>query len=430
LAVWLLGFHGDIVHLSMVAESPARITRVVLKNYKSIVHCDVELKPLTILVGPNGSGKSNFVDALSFVKQALVLGLDQAVRNRGNALRILSEGRPAGASSFSIDLGFRLSDGSEGRFAFEIKVAPDAEFRVVSEVLERGGLDEPIGRQLYRIGPDGASMWASNQVAGTYPVSAGDRLYLVAYSGMPEARPVYDLLTSMVFYSPEPSLMRAIRPRETERRLRSDGANVASILRRVVKADDPELLERITAYLARILPVLRAVRAEDLAGYDLLMLRQSIPNTAGWWDAQPDQISDGTLRALGVLVALFQGRLGGKSETSLVGIEEPEAGIHPAAARILLGAMQDASYTTQVLATTHSADMLTMGDVDLDSLLVVAAENGVTQIGPLDEVSRSAVRDRLYTVGELIQMDYIRPKAQVNGSSDDATTPAPPVRQT
>lgn len=83
----------------MADESPARITRVILKNYKSIVHCDVELKPLTILVGPNGSGKSNFLDALSFVKQALVLGLDQAVRNRGNAFHILSEVRPGLSSS-------------------------------------------------------------------------------------------------------------------------------------------------------------------------------------------------------------------------------------------------------------------------------------------------------------------------------------------
>ena len=35
------------------------ITRVALRNYKSIAACDVELAPLTILVGPNGAGKSN-----------------------------------------------------------------------------------------------------------------------------------------------------------------------------------------------------------------------------------------------------------------------------------------------------------------------------------------------------------------------------------
>jgi ABC-type lipoprotein export system ATPase subunit len=49
--------------------TPGRITRVILKNYKSIVSCDVELQPLTILVGPNGSGKSNFLDAGSTGRQ-------------------------------------------------------------------------------------------------------------------------------------------------------------------------------------------------------------------------------------------------------------------------------------------------------------------------------------------------------------------------
>lgn len=39
---------------------PAFLTRIILRNYKSIGHCDVKLGPLTYLVGVNGSGKSNF----------------------------------------------------------------------------------------------------------------------------------------------------------------------------------------------------------------------------------------------------------------------------------------------------------------------------------------------------------------------------------
>jgi len=47
------------------------ISRVVLKNYKSIAACSVPLRSLVFLVGPNGSGKSNFMDALRFVSEAL-----------------------------------------------------------------------------------------------------------------------------------------------------------------------------------------------------------------------------------------------------------------------------------------------------------------------------------------------------------------------
>jgi hypothetical protein len=47
--------------------------RVRLENYKSIAHCDVELKDLTFLVGPNGAGKSNFISisTLFFISQEL-----------------------------------------------------------------------------------------------------------------------------------------------------------------------------------------------------------------------------------------------------------------------------------------------------------------------------------------------------------------------
>jgi predicted ATPase len=217
--------------------------------------------------------------------------------------------------------------------------------------------------------------------------------------------------------------MRAIRPREADSRLFADGENVASILRRITKADDPELLERITVYLAHILPGLQQIRVEDLRGYDLLTLRQRFPNGPGWWDAQPDQISDGTLRALGVLVALFQGRLGGKSETSLVGIEEPETGLHPGVAGALLDALSDASQTTQVLVTTHSSALLDSDDVDVDSLLAVVADDGITQIGPIGEVGRSILRDRLFTAGELLQMEQLRPGPKADGHTQPAGSP-------
>ena len=59
------------------------ITRVVIRNYKSIGACNVRLGPLSILVGPNGSGKSNFVDALRFITDALRYSLDHALRDRG-----------------------------------------------------------------------------------------------------------------------------------------------------------------------------------------------------------------------------------------------------------------------------------------------------------------------------------------------------------
>ena len=67
------------------------ITRVSLRNYKSIAACDVQLQPLTFLVGRNGAGKSNFLDALRFVADALNSSLDHAIRARGGIMMCVDD---------------------------------------------------------------------------------------------------------------------------------------------------------------------------------------------------------------------------------------------------------------------------------------------------------------------------------------------------
>ena len=59
------------------------LTRVKLRNYKSIAACDVAPAQLSFLVGPNGSGKSNFLDALRFIADSLRFSIDHALRDRG-----------------------------------------------------------------------------------------------------------------------------------------------------------------------------------------------------------------------------------------------------------------------------------------------------------------------------------------------------------
>jgi energy-coupling factor transporter ATP-binding protein EcfA2 len=76
------------------------ISRVRIKNYKSIASCDVRLGPLTILVGPNGSGKSNFLDALAFMTRALATTPEEAIDERdglGELIRRVPE--DAGSTS-------------------------------------------------------------------------------------------------------------------------------------------------------------------------------------------------------------------------------------------------------------------------------------------------------------------------------------------
>ena len=52
-------------------DNPVMISRVTLRNYKSIARCSIDLHSLVFLVGPNGAGKSNFLDALRLIAESL-----------------------------------------------------------------------------------------------------------------------------------------------------------------------------------------------------------------------------------------------------------------------------------------------------------------------------------------------------------------------
>ena len=429
----------DAVHLGMADDvsapegasadgadrpTPGRITRVILKNYKSIVSCDVELQPLTILVGPNGSGKSNFLDALSFVKDALTVGLERAIRNRGNLDRILSAARPPDESWFSIHLEFQLSSGARGDYTLKIGATTDDGFVVRREMLiVDNGWALPTSAYMYDLGAEAKpDVWAAIQYA---PFRRANRLYLANFPEAVEAGPVYDLLTRMAFYNPLPDQMRSPVDQSAEPHLLPDGRNIASMLRRM-QVNDPEQIWGITQYMKRVLPGLEEIKSTAFQGFDYLSFSTQSDNEGSTAEFVASQMSDGTLRALAVLVALFQGRMGGKSATSLVGIEEPENNLHPATGGAFADALMDAAYDGQVLVATHSTSLLDGNEIPITCVLAVSSEQGITRIGPIDEVSQSVVRDGLYTVGQMLQMDQLRPETATSPDNGD-TALAPTV---
>lgn len=123
------------------------------------------------------------------------------------------------------------------------------------------------------------------------------------------------------------------------------------------------------------------------------------------WRFLAQNMSDGTLRALGVLAALLQGNV--DYAPTLIGIEEPETALHPAASAALREALTQASRTTQVLVTSHSPDLLDDFGIDLNAILTVVSNAGETQIVPLKHTSREAIEEQLFSAGELLRMNQL-----------------------
>jgi predicted ATPase len=117
-------------------------------------------------------------------------------------------------------------------------------------------------------------------------------------------------------------------------------------------------------------------------------------------------MSDGTLCALGNIMAAFQIVLP-YGYPSVIGIEQPETALHPAAMRALVDALDEATQRTQVLLTTHSADLLSGRDVGPGQVLVVRNQGGQTHITPVDPASREIIEKELYSLADLQRMDRL-----------------------
>ncbi|MFJ2442024.1 AAA family ATPase [Streptomyces sp. NPDC087658] len=213
-------------------------------------------------------------------------------------------------------------------------------------------------------------------------------------------------LTGMFFYSPALSNLRAARPNTpASGALDEDGGNLGPALATLGEQER----NRVSQYLGVIVPGVVEVGPTDPSA-DYIAARINFATTN---DAEPhvfraESMSEGTIRAIGLLTALFQ-HDARDGWIPLIAVEEPELALHPLAAGALYDALTEASEHVQVLATTQSAELFDRKEADLSAIRVVAAEHGVTVIGEVDPVSRSIVADGLATTAELLRSDQLRP---------------------
>lgn len=380
---------------------PAFIRQVTIRNYKSIAHCRVKLGALTFLLGLNGAGKSNFLDALRFVAEALRTSLDHALRDRGGIgeVRRKSGGHP---THFSLRLDFVLPTGETGHYAFSIGSKTDRGYEVQDEECAIHATDAlNPGSHYFRVK---AGVLVDSSVK-PLPAAFSDRLFLVAASGIPEFRPVFDALSCIEVYNLNPKEISALQKPDPSGVLRRDGGNAAGVLHQF--SDNAR--DQISEQLKRIVPGVVSVEGRTLSTMETIEFRQGVKGQTNSWKFPASAMSDGTLRALGVLLAVYQASAPppGVAAPLLIGLEEPESALHPAAAKVLLSALRQGAAHCQLIATSHSPDLLDDPDIDADELLAVDNIDGVTRIGSIDEAGRNALKERLFTPGELLRQNQI-----------------------
>lgn len=410
---------------------PVFVQSVSLRNYKSIARCKVDLQPLTLLVGPNGAGKSNFLDALRLVAESLRTSLEHSLRDRGGIkeVRRKSRGHP---THFGIRLDLVVPPAVPASYAFQVGALPNGAFRVQREecrVHSQREDDFELGSgskafESFFVVENGTLLESSPK---TLSKVEPDRLYLTSVSALPQFRPIYDGLSRMGFYNLNPDRIRDLQPPDAGELLARDGSNISSVLHRL-KSTEPDTVKRIEKYLAAVVPGIESVEPKHLGPKETLGFRQRVVGDENPWEFFAANMSDGTLRSLGVLVAAFQVTNGSQRPIPLVGIEEPELAIHPGAAAALLEALREASSRTQIVLTTHSPDILDDPKIEPESILSVTSRTGETQIAPVDNATRTSISERLYTAGELLRMGQIEPDEEALKQPDSQLDLfAPPI---
>ena len=374
------------------------IREVQIRNYKSIGQAVVQLNSFTVLVGPNGSGKSNFIDSLAFVQQCLSDSIELAFKARGGigSVRRRSGGHP---THIGIRLKVALTSTLFADYAFEIAAKQGERFRVAKE---RCLVSDALGKTHRFSVVNGEFI---EEIPGIRPRVAVDRLALYAASATEEFRQVYDFLSSMHFYSIVPERLRDLQDPDAGISLSVNGNNAAAVLKRL-RDEDYAGYQRVCDLLSRVVQGVESVEYKSIGQMETLQFKQDVGLKDPWsFDAL--NMSDGTLRMLGVLLAVYQPR-----PSSLIAIEEPEVTVHPAVAEVITSVLMDASKRVQILVTTHSPDILDHKDLEDSKIRVVTKEHGRTLVAPIAGASRAAIRQNLYTAGELLRIAELNPDVE------------------
>jgi len=370
-----------------------RIDRLSVKNYRSLGDVEVDLSDLTVLLGVNGSGKSNFLDALRFVSEALKRGLDAALIDHdrggiGRVRRYSSKGRP---HDITVTLTLNLN-GQQGLYEFVLGSERKNEYSIKREKCE-------LGDTHYLV--QNGKLVNSTLPIGVGVVSQSRTLLLPLVGNLPQLIGLYNFLTGMGFYSIFPNNLRTPQQPGNPYPLDEHGENLITVLRELTRnKTEDQNTAALYSSLAAVVPGIdkeTPISVTQLGSY--LVARLKHEQDSGIFDLALE--SDGTLRVLGILTALYQ-----TPALSLIGIEEPEMMLHPQAMGVLCDAIKEASLRSQIILTTHSPDLISL--FKADELRIVERVEGVTTIGPITDANRATINDQLFSGGDLLRIGALQ----------------------
>lgn len=378
------------------------ISKLTIKNFKSIASAEIEFEPLTMLVGANASGKSNIINVFRFISDIATDGIDNAIALQGGIPYLANASLPKGTPieiAFSLDLsneGWVRSPGDKGT-GMEIKRI-DYHF-VIQPNLKGGGYhiaaDEltlafnclnvdlsakkdkrytPIGVQ-YSLVAEKKSAKASIQLRHVLtPVNDTmqeivedditprvfvrlcneDKKELMLYRFSMLLPAHFSESTFIRIFDFDPKELKKSSSMASMKILEENGSNIASVLNSILRTKENR--KKLTTLLNEFLPFIDGISIEN--NFDKSFsykVHEKFSNRA----FHANFLSDGTVSLLAIIIALYFEDL-----SNIIILEEPERNIHPKLLANLLASAEDVSNEKQIIITTHNPEFLKHIDIE------------------------------------------------------------------
>ena len=401
------------------------ITSILIEHYKSIESTNLIFGNVNLLVGSNGCGKSNILDSIRFLKDAIRFGLDRAVSDR-HGIDSIRQWSPSRPYNVLISVGLSANEFGHGSYSLTLS-STRGNYRIIRE--EAIWFDSV---KVYRDNEESEDEDEFDDAVRKSQLvrdSEGNALLTVQIDGKPETIKKIEIehkdellinsfysaritfspyigglhhirraLSDFEAYSIFPNTLRTPQTPSNDARLTPTGDNLTSVYKTMGRSKSGEDAKaEILSAMKLIMPNLEGINIQSLGGLMVPTFRVR-EETGKVHLFNVSQISDGTLRLLGILSALYH-----PNRPSVIGLEEPEQAVNPGVLAVIAEAVHEVGNRSQIFLTTHSPNLV--DHFNPDEIIAVSMSNGITHAGRISSLQHQAVKDRLMTLAEIMTVE-------------------------
>lgn len=367
------------------------ITKLSLKNWRNFKRVDVELRERVFVIGPNAAGKSNLLDVFRFLRDVAKPGggLQRSVETRGGLTKLRSLlARRDPEISIEVQLADRIDEPPIWQYALAFRSEGKGLQRVV--VSKETVVDLRSGTKLLTR-PDKDDVADKDRLTETS---------LEQVNANKDFREIAQFFSSLTYLHLVPQLLK--HPELGGAMQLAGDPFGQSFLERIAKTTDrtrEARLKKIETALQACVPNMRNLkfqRDKATGSPHIEALYEHWRPDAGW--QREDQLSDGTLRLLGIMWSLLEG-------DALLLLEEPELSLNESIVRqippLLWQMQRKAKHRRQVFVTTHSEALLEHSSIDPREVLRLEPSADGTKVVLATEEEMKLV-EAGYSVAEAI----------------------------